>query len=68
VEASAVPAPIATVARFLTAADHLRIGASLVVGALLWVVVAALVGVVLGLERLDSGTALVNADALPQLF
>ena len=67
-EASVVPAPIATVARFLTAADHLRIGASLVVGALLWVVVAAVVGVVLGVERLDSGAALVSADALPQLF
>lgn len=66
--ASAVPAPLSAVARFLTAADHLRIGAGLVVGALLWVVVAAVVGVVLGLERLDSGTALVNADALPQLF
>ncbi|MFM8712313.1 MAG: hypothetical protein ACKOE7_02945, partial [Actinomycetota bacterium] len=42
--------------------------ASLVVSAFIWVVVAGAIGAVLGLERLDAGAALVNADALTQLF
>lgn len=64
----AVPASLTSVARWLTAADHVRIGVSLVVGAAIWAVLAAVIGVVLGLERLDSGAALVDADALTQLF
>lgn len=38
------------------------------IGALLWALVAGVVGVVLGLERLDANAALVEADALTQLF
>ena len=41
---------------------------SLTLGAALWFVVASGVGVVLGLERLDSSAALVDAGALTQLF
>ena len=66
--ASFVPAPLAAVGRWLTAADHVRVGASLVVSAFIWVAVAGGIGAVLGLERLDAGAALVNADALTQLF
>lgn len=65
---SAVPAPLVSVGRWLTAADHVRIGSSLAVGAAVWAIVAGIVGVVLGLERLDAGAALVDADALVQLF
>ncbi|MFM7964551.1 MAG: hypothetical protein ACKPBF_11405, partial [Actinomycetota bacterium] len=65
--ASVVPAPLAAVGRWLTAADHVRVGASLVVSAFIWVVVAGGIGAVLGLERLDADAALVNADALTQL-
>jgi heme/copper-type cytochrome/quinol oxidase subunit 1 len=66
--ASAVPTPIAAIGRWLTAADHVRIGASLAFGAALWAVVAAVVGVVLGVERFDSTAAVVDSDALIQLF
>ena len=52
----------------MTAADHVRVGASLVVSAFLWAVIAGVVGAVLGIERLDAGAAFVNSDALTQLF
>ena len=65
---SAVPSPLAAVGRWLTAADHIRVGCSLVVSAFLWAIIAGVVGAVLGAERLDSGAALVNSDALTQLF
>lgn len=38
------------------------------ISAALWAVVGGVVGVVLGFERLDAGSSLVNADALTQLF
>ena len=65
---SAVPAPLAAIGRWLTAADHVRVGASLVVSAFLWAVIAGVVGAVLGIERLDAGAAFVDSDALTQLF
>lgn len=65
---SVVPAPLTSIGRWLTAADHVRVGSSLVVGATIWAIVAAVIGAVLGVERLDSGAALVDADALTQLF
>ncbi|MGA1332148.1 MAG: cbb3-type cytochrome c oxidase subunit I [Ilumatobacteraceae bacterium] len=65
---SAVPAPLAALGRWLTAADHVRVGASLVVGAFLWALVGGAIGAVLGFERLDAGSALVESDALTQLF
>ena len=68
VSTSVVPAPLSAVGRWITAADHVRVGVSLMVGAALWALVAAVVGAVLGLERFDSSAALVEADALTQLF
>lgn len=65
---SAVPAPLGAVGRWLTAADHVRVGSSLVAGAAVWALVAAVIGIVLGVERLDADAALVDADALTQLF
>ena len=65
---SAVPAPLSAIGRWLTAADHVRVGASLVVSAFVWALVAGGLGAVLGAERLDAGSALVDADALTQLF
>ena len=65
---SVAPAPLSAVGRWLTAADHVRVGVSLVVGAALWAIVAAVIGVVLGVERLDADAALVNVDSLTQLF
>ena len=65
---SSVPAPFAALGRWLTAADHVRVGASLVAGAFVWAIIAGVVGAVLGFERLDAGSALVDSDALTQLF
>ena len=65
---SAVPAPLVSVGRWLTAADHVRIGSSLAAAAAVWAILAGVVGAVLGLERLDAGAALVDAGALVQLF
>ena len=65
---TSVPSPLVALGRWLTAADHVRIGSSLAVGAALWALVSGVVGAVLGFERLDAGSALVNADALTQLF
>lgn len=66
--ASATRSPLNAVSGWLTLADHARIGASLLAGATLWLVVAGVVGAVLGVERLDVGVALVDADAHLQLF
>ena len=62
------PTSLGALARWITAADHVRIGLSLIVGAALWFIIASAVGVVLGLERLDSSAALIDAGALTQLF
>lgn len=65
---SAVPAPLSALGRLLVAADHVRIGAAMLTAGAIWAVVAAVVGAVLGVERLDAGGALVDAGALTQLF
>lgn len=67
-EAAPLSGPLSAVARWLTAADHLRIGLSLMFGALLWLLLAAGVGAILGLERFDASSALVEAGAHTQLF
>ena len=59
---------LGAVARWLTLADHVRIGMSLMAGAALWLVIATVVGALLGVERFNTGTALVNTDAHTQLF
>jgi len=59
---------LGAVARWLTLADHVRIGMSLMAGAALWLVIATVLGALLGVERFNTGTALVNADAHTQLF
>jgi heme/copper-type cytochrome/quinol oxidase subunit 1 len=65
---SAVPEPLHALGRLLVAADNVRIGAALLVTGAVWALVAAVVGAVLGVERLDAGAVLVDAGALTQLF
>ncbi len=64
----AVAAPVRRLANWLTSVHHATIGASLLVGAAVWLLVASAVGAVLGIDRLDAGSATVSADALTQLF
>ena len=64
----AVAAPVRRLANWLTSVHHATIGASLLVGAAVWLLVASAVGAVLGVDRLDAGSATVSADALTQLF
>jgi heme/copper-type cytochrome/quinol oxidase subunit 1 len=56
------------VAGWLTTIHHATIGASLLVASALWLVVATAIGVILGFDRLDAGSAVVDAGALTQLF
>lgn len=62
------PRLLVAVGRWVTAADHVRIGLSLSVGATIWLLIAGVVGVVLGVERADAANALINVGALTQLF
>ena len=60
--------PLLAISRWLTAVDHTRIGASMALGAAFWLVIAGVIGAVLGVERADVSGALVDAGALTQLF
>ena len=59
---------LGAISRWLTLADHVRIGMSLVGGAALWLAISTVLGAVLGIERFDTTAALVDADAHTQLF
>lgn len=60
--------PLQRVAGWVTTIHHATIGASLLVTSALWLVLVSAIGVVLGFDRLDSGSAVVDAGALTQLF
>jgi len=66
-EAVTTRATPATVA-WVTSADHKVIGRMLVGTALTVLAATALVGVVLGVERIDGGGTLLDPGAMPQLF
>ncbi|MGH9133872.1 MAG: cbb3-type cytochrome c oxidase subunit I [Ilumatobacteraceae bacterium] len=65
---SAAGSFVASVAAWLTTTDHKRIGQLLVSGSLLGLAATAVIGVLLGIERVDGGDVLLDADAIPQLF
>ncbi|NDE52623.1 MAG: hypothetical protein EB005_05420, partial [Actinobacteria bacterium] len=64
----AANSPVQRVTGWLTTIHHATIGASLLVASALWLVVATVIGVVLGFDRLDASSAVVDAGALTQLF
>lgn len=53
---------------WITTTDHKRIGRLFMRGGFVWLVGVIGVGVVLGFERIDSGSSLVSADSIVQLF
>lgn len=55
-------------AAWVTTSDHKRIGRMFIGGGLMALLGAAVVGVLLGFERLDSTDTTLNQDAIPQLF
>ncbi|NNE11033.1 MAG: hypothetical protein HKN41_02185 [Ilumatobacter sp.] len=57
-----------TAAAWVTSTDHKRIGRLFTVSGLLLLIDTAVVGLLLGLERVDEGSALLDGDALLQLF
>lgn len=61
-------AAVSGVGAWITTTDHKRIGRIYVGFGLVALVAAAVLGALLGLERADSGTALLDGNALLQLF
>lgn len=59
---------LAAAAEWITTTDHKKVGRLFIGAALLVLLAVSAVGVILGLERADTGNALVDAGALPQLF
>ena len=59
---------LASVADWITSTDHKKIGRLYIGTSVLVLVAIAAVGAVLGFERIDATDALIDADALPQLF
>lgn len=55
-------------AGWITTTDHKRIGRLFMRGGFVWLISVIGVGVVLGVERIDSGSELVSADSIIQLF
>ncbi len=53
---------------WITTTDHKRIGRLFMRGGFVWLIGVIGVGVVLGVERIDSGSELVSADSITQLF
>lgn len=57
-----------TVASWVTTTDHKRIGRLFIVDSLLTLVAVAVIGAILGFERIDAKSSTLDFDALPQLF
>ncbi len=64
----AIVAAVESVAGWLTTTDHKRIGRMFVGTGLVGALAAAVVGIVLGIERADSSAFVIEAGALQQLF
>lgn len=60
--------PLRAIGRWLTAVDHVRLGASMALSSALWLAIAGVVGAILGVERADVSGAVIDAGALTQLF
>jgi heme/copper-type cytochrome/quinol oxidase subunit 1 len=58
----------ASAAAWVTTTDHKRIGRIYLGGGIIGLLATAVLGLLLGLERADDGSALLDADALLQLF
>lgn len=56
------------VAAWITTTDHKRIGRLFIRGSFVWLICVIGVGVILGVERIDSRSSLVPADSIVQLF
>lgn len=67
-ESAGAPAALASIADWCTSIDHKKIGRLLIGGGLIELLVVALVGLWLGAERLSVSSAVVDFDALLQLF
>lgn len=59
---------LATVADWITTTDHKKVGRLFVGTSLLLAVAASVVGVLLGVERIDPADDLIDGGAIPQLF
>ena len=59
---------VSAVAAVLTSSDHKVIGRLFIAASLLAFLACAVIGVLLGAERIDGSDTLLDADALPQLF
>ncbi|HEX4980311.1 MAG TPA: cbb3-type cytochrome c oxidase subunit I, partial [Ilumatobacteraceae bacterium] len=56
------------VAAWLTSTDHKRIGRLFLGGSFVGLAATAVIGLLLGIERVDGGEVLFNSNAIPQLF
>ncbi|HUF32942.1 MAG TPA: cbb3-type cytochrome c oxidase subunit I [Acidimicrobiales bacterium] len=62
-----LPSELAGLAGWLSTADHKRVGRMYLVTSLAFLVVGGVVGAILGVERIDSGLALVSSGSFEQL-
>jgi heme/copper-type cytochrome/quinol oxidase subunit 1 len=62
------PSIVAVVGDWVTTADHKKIGRLFIGTSLLVLLSVTVVGALLGVERADTGSSLLDAGALPQLF
>ncbi len=65
---SAIGSFSASVAAWVTSTDHKRIGRLFLGGSFAGLVATAAIGVLLGIERVDGGGAVLDTGAIPQLF
>jgi heme/copper-type cytochrome/quinol oxidase subunit 1 len=65
---SAIGSFSSSVAAWATTTDHKRIGRLFLGGSLAGLVATTALGVLLGVERVDGGDALLDSTAIPQLF
>ncbi len=65
---SAIGSFPAALAAWLTSSDHKRIGRLFLGGSFIGLAATAVIGVLLGLERVDGSDVLLDVDAIPQLF
>jgi heme/copper-type cytochrome/quinol oxidase subunit 1 len=59
---------LVAVADWITTTDHKKIGRMFIGTSLVLLIASAVIGVVLGAERIDASSTSIDIDALPQLF
>lgn len=62
------PALVASVGEWLTTTDHKRIGRLFIGASLVALLGAAVVAILLGIERIDAEAAMLDVNSMPQLF